>query len=104
MSVMVKAVKQKIDKYKLEFVGWVGSCLLAFCGAPEMYLSFKNGDSSLSWYFLGMWGFGEIIALIYTIIKNKQVSLLPLLFNYGINIVCIVTISSIKLGVLEWIK
>lgn len=79
-----------------EFIGWIGAILLACCGIPEVIYGIKTGSVSLTWGFLLMWGFGEIFALIYTSIKSRKVKLLPLIFNYGLNIVCI--------SILVWLK
>ena len=79
-----------------EIIGWFSAVLLAFCGIPEVIISLQTGDSGLSWYFLMMWLWGEILALIYVANKSKQIQLLPLLFNYGLNIVCITTIVLCK--------
>lgn len=81
----------------VEFLGWIGALLLAFCALPEALISLKTGDSSLSYPFLFMWYFGEILACIYTVVKSKQVRLLPLMFNYGLNIVFISIILACKM-------
>lgn len=82
---------------KIEYIGWISAVLLATCGIPEAYEALKTGDSALTWTFLLMWYFGEIFALIYTMNKNKKVKLIPLLFNYGLNLVLISVIISCKL-------
>ena len=69
--------------------GWIGATLLAFCGLPEVYFAITSGTTALSWPFLLAWGTGEVLALVYVIGKTKEVDLLPLLFNYGVNIICI---------------
>ena len=82
-----------------ELIGYAGSLLLGLCALPEVYISLTTGTTGLSWSFLLMWYFGEILLMIYTIIKNKQVKLLPLIGNYGLNIVFISIILWVKLGV-----
>lgn len=82
----------------MEFIGWMGAILLALCGLPELIIAIKTGTSTVSYAMLLMWLFGEIFALIYTINKNKKVKLLPLLFNYGLNIVIITAILIIKVS------
>ena len=79
-----------------ESIGWFSALLLACCGIPEVIISLTTGESGLSWYFLLMWFFGEIGALIYVIGKSKEVKLWPLLFNYGLNIICITIILLCK--------
>lgn len=73
----------------METIGWLGASLLAFCGLPELYYAITTGTTGLSWAFLLMWFFGEAFALAYVIHKSKKVRLLPLLFNYGCNLICI---------------
>jgi uncharacterized protein with PQ loop repeat len=70
----------------LELLGWAGSILLAFCGLPQAYHSykFKNSDG-MTWGMLLMWGFGELLTIIYILPKFY----LPLLFNYTANLVFI---------------
>lgn len=80
----------------IEKIGWLGSTLLALCGAPEAYLAATTGESSLSWTFLCMWLSGELLALVYVIHKNSEVKVLPLIFNYGLNIIFISIICIFK--------
>ena len=78
----------------LDLIGWIGSFLLAWCGLPQAIQSFKQKHSDgLSWSFLFMWFFGEVFVLIYILPKND----LPLLFNYSINICCLVVILYFKI-------
>lgn len=73
----------------LEIIGWIGAILFAICGVPQARRSFKDGHSSgVSLTFLLLWLGGEILTLVYTIPKG----LLPLIFNYSINIICILII------------
>ena len=66
----------------MEIIGWTGSILFAICGIPQALDSFKRGNSEgLTWAFLLMWFFGEVLTLIYVIPKLDW----PLLFNYSCN-------------------
>jgi uncharacterized protein with PQ loop repeat len=68
----------------IEFSGWLGSALLAFCGLPQAIESYQNKNSDgLTWGFLLMWSIGEICTIIYILPKLD----LPLLFNYSANVV-----------------
>ncbi len=70
----------------LELIGWVGGILLAICGVPQAYQSWKEGNSKgISWVFLWLWLAGEIMVLIYIFPKY----LIPLILNYGLNIIVI---------------
>jgi uncharacterized protein with PQ loop repeat len=70
----------------IEYIGWIGSILLAFCGLPQAIESYKTKNSDgLTWGFLIMWGVGEIFTIIYIIPKWHW----PLIFNYTANIIFI---------------
>jgi uncharacterized protein with PQ loop repeat len=81
----------------IEKIGWIGSLLLAFSGLPELIRSIYNHRCDLGWGLLIMWSLGEVFALIYTLNKNQKVSLVPLLVNYGLNIIFISGLIYIKL-------
>lgn len=86
-----------MDRKIIDKIGWFGGLLLAFCGAPEAYFALRDGYSDLSYPFLLMWLFGEIMLFWYSFVKNRETSLLPLLYNYGFNILFIGIILSVKL-------
>ncbi len=80
----------------IEFIGWLGGILFAICGVPQAYKSYKDGHSNeISWLFLLLWLFGEILMLVYTL--HKPVDLLPLIFNYGCNLLAICFILKYKI-------
>jgi len=64
-------------------MGWLGSILLASCGIPQAWSSYKDKHShGMSWAFLLLWAFGELFAMIYVYDKLD----LPMMMNYGTNI------------------
>lgn len=69
-------------------IGWIGNSLLAICGVFEGYNSYKKGYSECSQLFLWAWFLGEVFTLYYVIEKWD----LPLILNYGINIISILFI------------
>ena len=78
----------------MEYIGWIGSILLAFCGLPQAIESWKTKNSDgLTWGFLGMWGMGEIFTIIYILPKWHW----PLIFNYTANIIFISIILYYKI-------
>ena len=78
----------------MEYIGWIGSILLAFCGLPQAIESYKTKSSAgLTWSFLIMWGVGEIFTVIYIIPKWHW----PLIFNYTANIIFISIIVYYKI-------
>ena len=80
----------------IDRIGWIGSLLLATCGLPELFFAIQNKQVNLSYTFLIWWGIGEIFVFAYTLAKSKHVHLLPLLFNYGFNIVVISILVLLK--------
>jgi hypothetical protein len=77
--------------------GWLGATLLALCGLPEAWKAITTSICSLGWAFLLMWGFGELFTLLFVLKKNREVKLLPLIFNYGLNLIFITIMVYIKL-------
>jgi len=77
----------------MEFIAWVGSILLAVCAVPQAIKSFreKNADSLSAW-FLGFWGVGELLLLVYVIDLRDW----ALTFNYAANSLLIVIIARYK--------
>lgn len=78
----------------MEFIGWIGSILLAFCGLPQAIECFKKGNAKgINWQFLMMWLSGELFTIVYVFPKNDW----PLMFNYSINVICISVIVWFKM-------
>ena len=78
----------------METIGWIGGILLAFCGLPQAWESYKTKSSEgLTWSFLIMWGLGELFTIVYVIPKWHW----PLIFNYTANIVFISIIAYYKI-------
>lgn len=83
----------------MEIIGWIGGLLFAFCAVPQAIKTYKTklaGD--ISWWFLGMWVFGEIFTLIYVIDDNTFYGnwQYPLLANYFFNIILVSFIIFVK--------
>lgn len=51
----------------LKFIGILGASLLAFCGAPQAWLAYKNGHSNGQhpWYLI-MWLVGVVCMCTYS--------------------------------------
>jgi uncharacterized protein with PQ loop repeat len=77
----------------MEIIGWIGSILLALCAIPLAWDSFKNKHSNgISNTFLAMWLVGELLTAAYVLPKKDY----PLLFNYVLNISCLVVVIRYK--------
>jgi len=76
-------------------IGWIGSLLLATCGAPLAWKCIATGRSDTSLLFLAMWLGGEICYVISIPMKAGWVPWLML--NYILNIVFVMIIAYYKL-------
>lgn len=71
----------------MELIGWLGATLLAWCGFPAVIQVVSQGHAEgYSPIFIGMWGLGEVLCLVYVLCMYKDK---PLLMNYFLNIVFI---------------
>lgn len=77
----------------MEIIGWIGGILLAACAIPLAWESYRQKHSrGISNLFLALWLIGEILMFIYVLPKQDM----PLLFNYGLNIACLVVVIRYK--------
>lgn len=60
----------------------VGSVLLALCGAPEAYKTYKEKRCDIGWPMLLMWFVGELLLIIFSIQTQQYI----LLINYIANL------------------
>lgn len=78
----------------MEYIGWTGSIMLAICGLPQAWKSYREKHShGISWGFLWLWFLGEIFTWIYILPKMD----LPLLVNYSLNILFLMIITYYKI-------
>ena len=78
----------------MDAIGWAGSMLFALCGLPQAIESYKQKHSNgLTWMFLLMWLWGEILTFVYVLPKMDY----PLLANYAVNFVFLIVIIWFKL-------
>lgn len=74
-------------------IGFIGSFLLAICGIFEVFKSIKTKRCDLGWAFLLSWCVGEVLLFRY-VWKSKDI---PLLINYGGNIIFTLILTWYKL-------
>jgi uncharacterized protein with PQ loop repeat len=68
----------------IEIIGWIGSLLFAVCCIPQVIKVYRtHRTNDLSWMFLFLWFFGEVLSALYLILSGKII--LPILFNYVLN-------------------
>lgn len=79
----------------LEMIGTLGATLLALCPIPQTIqtLRTKRADD-ISWSFLLMWFFGEVFIACYVALGSQDKILL---FNYSVNLLCLMPILYIKI-------
>jgi uncharacterized protein with PQ loop repeat len=90
-----------VDLYKgflmediFTFNAYLGSILLAICAAPLAYRAYHDGHSKgVDGLFLLIWTLGEIFTLSYVLYTWD----LPLILNYGLNLVFIGVVVYYKL-------
>lgn len=79
----------------IEFIGWIGSMLFALCALPQVILVWKQKHAhGLSWGFLNMWFWGEVLCFLY--VASQPVLQIPLLANYILNFVLLLIIFFFK--------
>jgi uncharacterized protein with PQ loop repeat len=72
-------------------IGYLAAFLLAICGVPQAYRSYKQGHSQgLDPMFIWTWFTGEVLMLVY-ILKDLDFNG-PLVVNYLMNILALVII------------
>lgn len=77
-----------------EFNGWLGAIFLSICGIPMAWRSFKDKHSNgVDGIFLFLWTLGEVLTLTYVLYTWD----LPLILNYGLNLVFIGIVVYYKL-------
>lgn len=79
----------------MEIIGWTGSLLFALCAIPQAIQSWRQKHSNgLTWSFLLMWFFGEVLMIIYVSHAPETVKddVAPLLANYYLNIALLIII------------
>lgn len=79
----------------IELMGWIGAVLFALCAVPQAIhcIRVKSADG-LSWSFLMMWLWGEILTLLYVILTSADKILI---FNYVFNLACLLVILRYKI-------
>lgn len=79
----------------IEAIGWVGSVCFALCGLPQAIQTIKTKSAKdFSIWFLGLWLVGEVLMIVYTLLKLQNPQLL---FNYFVNLLCLLPIIYYKI-------
>ena len=74
-------------------IGLIGSLLLTFCAAPELFRTLKDGKCHIGWGFLLMWFFGEVFCFFY----GLELKEIPLIINYTFNFFVVLVMIFFKL-------
>lgn len=68
----------------IELAGWLSAIMFSLCSIPQAYHCYREKSAKgIDGLFLFLWIGGEVAGLIYSI----GLDLLPLFFNYGLNLV-----------------
>lgn len=80
----------------IELLGLTGGLALAVCALPQTLHSYKHQTAEgLAWGFLSLWLLGELCSLGYALLALDMNA--HLILNYSMNILCISTLTLIKL-------
>lgn len=78
----------------MEIIGWIGGMLLATCALPQVIkVSRERSADGMSDLNVWLWCFGEIFMLSYVLFVQFS---LPLLLNYGLNLIFVLVIMYYK--------
>lgn len=78
---------------EIEIIGWAGSSMLSICAVPQVIRTWRTRKANdLSWGFLLLWFFGEILTLAYILYSDIESGdyHFPLYLNYVFNIILVV--------------
>lgn len=78
----------------IDLIGWIGNLLLASCGIPLLIDAIISKGKRISLPFMYYWLLGEIGAIIFVLYEAPE---LPLIVNYGFNILLISIIIYISM-------
>lgn len=79
--------------YIHELIGWIGAVCFAICGLPQARECYQRGNAEgINLSFINLWFFGEVLTLYYILPDKKW----PLIFNYILNLICILFILRYK--------
>ena len=85
----------------IDLIGWAGGILFSCCAVPQCLKTWRTKRADdLSWIFLWMWFFGEILTFTYVVVNNAKVGEFqyPLLANYVFNfmLVCYLLVAKFR--------
>ena len=73
-------------------IGWIGGVCMALCAVPEVVQCLRKGYTGCSWGLLILWFVGEV-CLFAVELQHMYV---PRLFNYLVNIGCLIYLIKCK--------
>ena len=78
----------------MNFLAITGGLSLSICSIPQMIYTIQTGDtSSFSYWFLGLWAYGELALLICL----WQRIMWPIKLNYLVNLIITLVILYYKI-------
>jgi len=80
----------------INLIGWFASLSFSLSALPQAYYCYKHGNANgISFLFILLWGSGEILTLVYVLLKHGYD--LPLVTNYLMNLLFLFIILKYKL-------
>lgn len=80
----------------IDIIGWIGSLLFALCALPQVIMVYNQKHAhGISWGFLNMWFWGEVLCFIY--VASQPILQIPLLANYVLNFILLLIIFYFKI-------
>lgn len=79
----------------LDIIGWIGGICFAACAIPQAYKCWKQKHAhGISYLMLTLWTIGEVLTLAYVLLSDSFGfrESLPLILNYGANLLGLVII------------
>jgi hypothetical protein len=83
-----------VGAYEVTAFTWIGSVLLAICGAFQAFDVWRDNENArgLSWLFLITWGAGEL----WLLAGMLPIASLHVLANYAINTLIVFYMAGVK--------
>ena len=91
---LMESIKNVLVGITHEEIGYISTVCLGLCAVPLLYKTIKDGHcKGVSGLFIFFWLIGEILGTVYVVPLAK----LPLIINYGFNVITVSIIFIYKI-------